>query len=114
MHCSTAAENKVFQALADPSRRELLSLLRRHGRLNLSALAESFELSLPTVSSHMRILTDAGLVTREKVARDVFFTINTSIGEDLLGALFTMLAPRGERPAKAGKGTGSGKLPAKR
>jgi DNA-binding transcriptional ArsR family regulator len=94
----------IFKALADPSRRELLSLLRRHGRLNLTALAQRFELSLPTVSSHMRILTDAGLVTREKVARDVFFTINTSIGEDLLGALFTMLAPPGERPAKAGKG----------
>jgi DNA-binding transcriptional ArsR family regulator len=96
----------IFKALADPGRRALLTQLRKHGRLNLTALAEQFELTMPTVSSHMRILTDAGLVSREKVGRDVYFTINTSIGEDLAAALFTMLAPR-EQPAKAGKGKGN-------
>jgi DNA-binding transcriptional ArsR family regulator len=92
----------VFKALADPSRRALLAELRKHGRLNLTALAEPSGLSLATISSHMRILSEAGLVEREKRGRDVFFIINTSVGEDLLAALYALLAP-GAGTAAAGR-----------
>lgn len=93
----------VFRALADPNRRAMLTLLRKHGRLNLGALAEHFDLTLATVSSHMRILAEAGLVERDKRGRDVFFTINTSIGEDLLAALAGLLGPHGGKSAAEGK-----------
>jgi len=83
----------VFRALADPTRRALLAELRRETRLNLTALAEPFGQSMATISSHMRILTEAGLVERQKVGRDVYFIINTSVGEDLLAALYALLAP---------------------
>jgi DNA-binding transcriptional ArsR family regulator len=99
----------VFRALADPNRRALLSLLRQHGRLNLGALAEHFELSLATVSSHMRILTEAGLVERDKRGRDVYFTINTSVGEDLLAALVGLLAPGGKSAASDKPSAGQAK-----
>jgi DNA-binding transcriptional ArsR family regulator len=96
----------VFRALADPTRRALLAELRRAARLNLGALAAPFDLSLATISSHMRILTEAGLVVREKVGRDVYFTINTSVGEDLLAALYALLAPPADA---AGRGRGQAK-----
>lgn len=92
----------VFRALADPTRRALLAELRRQTRLNLTALAAPFGQSLATISSHMRILTEAGLVTREKVGRDVYFIINTSVGEDLLAALYALLAPGGKSAAGSG------------
>lgn len=99
----------VFRALADPTRRALLALLRRHMRLNLTALAEPFELSLATISSHMRILSEAGLVVREKRGRDVFFSINTSVGEDLLAALYALLAPHKAASADDGASGRKGK-----
>jgi DNA-binding transcriptional ArsR family regulator len=92
----------VFRALADPTRRALLAELRRHTRLNLTALAEPFGQSLATISNHMRILAEAGLVEREKVGRDVYFIINTSVGEDLLAALYALLMPAGGKDAAAG------------
>jgi DNA-binding transcriptional ArsR family regulator len=51
----------VFRALADPTRREILRLLRR-GRLSVGDLADNFDISRPAISKHLRLLRDAGLV----------------------------------------------------
>jgi DNA-binding transcriptional ArsR family regulator len=51
----------VFQAIADPNRRAILSLLARQ-RLTLNGVAENFRISRPAVSRHIRILKECGLV----------------------------------------------------
>lgn len=59
----------VFQAIADPTRREIIDLLAREP-LHLNAVAERFEVSRPAISKHIKILTECGLVTIEQRGRE--------------------------------------------
>jgi DNA-binding transcriptional ArsR family regulator len=59
----------VFQAIADPTRREIINLISQ-GSLNLNSVAEKFEISRPAVSKHIKILTQCGLVTIRKNGRE--------------------------------------------
>lgn len=59
----------VFQAIADPTRREIINLVT-HGSLNLNAVAENFSVSRPAISKHIKILTECGLVVIKKQGRD--------------------------------------------
>ncbi|MBI5372984.1 MAG: winged helix-turn-helix transcriptional regulator [Sphingobacteriales bacterium] len=59
----------VFQAIADPTRRQIIGLIARHP-LNLNAVAGEFAISRPAVSKHMKILTECGLVTIKKRGRE--------------------------------------------
>lgn len=52
----------IFRAIADPTRREILSLLRS-GRLSVGEIAGNFRTSRPAISKHLRLLREAGLVT---------------------------------------------------
>lgn len=60
--------SKVFSALADPTRRDLVSRLAA-GDATVGALAEPYEVSLQAVSKHLRVLEDAGLVSRTREAQ---------------------------------------------
>jgi DNA-binding transcriptional ArsR family regulator len=60
--------NRVFQALADPTRREILVSLGR-GPVSVSQLAEPLQISLAAVVQHLQLLEDSGLVHTEKVGR---------------------------------------------
>jgi DNA-binding transcriptional ArsR family regulator len=55
----------VFSALADPTRRRMLVRLSR-GEASISELAEPFDMTLPAVSKHLRVLEHAGLVRRRR------------------------------------------------
>ena len=59
----------VFSALADPTRREILRRLATAGETSVTALTESFAMSQPAVSKHLKVLERAGLVTRGRDAR---------------------------------------------
>ena len=59
----------VFQAIADPTRREIINLLA-HRKLNLNAVAENFDISRPAVSKHIKILTQCGLIAIEQKGRE--------------------------------------------
>ena len=59
----------VFQAIADPTRREIINMIA-HQTLNLNSVAEHFEISRPAVSKHIKILTECGLVSIKKDGRD--------------------------------------------
>lgn len=61
--------DKVFSALADPTRREIVRMLS-HGPTIVTDLAKPFDISLPAVSRHLRILQDSGLVTQDKQGRE--------------------------------------------
>ncbi len=59
----------VFQAIADPTRREIVNLLA-HKSMNLNSVAENFDISRPAISRHIRILTECGLVVIRQEGRE--------------------------------------------
>src|SRR5215213_409675 len=59
----------VFQAIADPTRREIINLIS-HQSLNLNAVAESFDISRPAISKHIKILTECGLIVIRQQGRE--------------------------------------------
>ena len=59
----------VFQAIADPTRREIIHLLARQP-LNVNAVADNFDISRPAISRHVRILTECGLLVIRKEGRE--------------------------------------------
>lgn len=59
----------VFQAIADPTRREIINMLA-HRSLNLNSVAEHFSVSRPAISKHIKILTECGLVVMEQQGRE--------------------------------------------
>jgi DNA-binding transcriptional ArsR family regulator len=63
--------DRTFAALADPTRRALLSRLSERDTLSVSELALPFAMSLPAIMKHLDVLTDAGLIAREKTGRVV-------------------------------------------
>jgi ArsR family transcriptional regulator, arsenate/arsenite/antimonite-responsive transcriptional repressor len=81
-----------FAALADPARLRLLSLLATAstGCVCACDLVEPVGRSQPTVSHHLRVLAEAGLVTSEKRGRNVWY----SVVPDALESLRAVLAPR--------------------
>nr|WP_121273574.1 metalloregulator ArsR/SmtB family transcription factor [Pedobacter schmidteae] len=78
------ARRDVFQAIADPTRREILGLLAAQ-TLTLNGIAENFQISQPAISKHMRILTECGLVSitpngREKLCEAKLDQLNEVTG----------------------------------
>lgn len=59
----------VFQAIADPTRREIISMIA-HKSLNLNAVAEKFDVSRPAISKHIKILTECGLIVIKQQGRE--------------------------------------------
>jgi DNA-binding transcriptional ArsR family regulator len=63
--------NRVFAAVADPTRRALLAELEGRDSITVSELAKPFAMSLPAIMKHLDVLSDAGLITRTKTGRTV-------------------------------------------
>lgn len=59
----------VFQAIADPTRREIINLIA-HKKLNLNAVADNFNISRPAISKHIKILTECGLIVIKQQGRE--------------------------------------------
>jgi DNA-binding transcriptional ArsR family regulator len=89
------AMNKVFKALADPTRRRVLELLRA-GPRSAGELSDAFDFAKPTMSAHFAVLREAGLVDPRKEGKQVIYHLQLSVLEDaLLGfsQLFGIGAP---------------------
>ncbi|MBC9878145.1 helix-turn-helix transcriptional regulator [Bradyrhizobium sp. INPA01-394B] len=65
------ALDRTFAALSDPTRRALLARLGEQDSLSVTELAAPFSISLPAIMKHLDVLTDAGLIVREKTGRTV-------------------------------------------
>jgi DNA-binding transcriptional ArsR family regulator len=74
MENAVMAENKIFQALADPSRRAIFESLT-HGEAAVKDLKARFAISQPAVSQHLTILKDAGLVIGRREGRCVYYRV---------------------------------------
>jgi len=65
----------VFQAIADPTRREIINLIA-HRSLNLNSIADNFSVSRPAISKHIKILTECGLVTIKHEGREHYCSMD--------------------------------------
>lgn len=72
----------VFQAIADPTRREIIDLLAEKP-LNLNSVADNFEISRPAVSKHIKILHECGLVIINKEGRERYCKANLQSLKDV-------------------------------
>lgn len=76
----------VWKALADPTRRKILEMLRKRD-MNAGEIAAEFDMSKPSISNHLNILKSAELVDSEKKGQNIIYSINTSVFEDILSVL---------------------------
>jgi DNA-binding transcriptional ArsR family regulator len=100
----TAAAARAFRALADPTRRTILRELRS-GPLTSGEIASRFDSSWPTISRHLAILRDAGLVTAHRLGQEVRYELDTTIFQDLAQHVLEWTHPGGgaSRRTKAGR-----------
>lgn len=75
--------DRTFRALADPTRREILRLLRDRD-LPAGELAAPFDMSLASVSHHLQVLRDAGLVQARRDGQFIIYSLNTTVFQDAL------------------------------
>jgi DNA-binding transcriptional ArsR family regulator len=75
--------NSVFKALADPTRRRVLELLRSRP-MTAGELCEHFPVSKPTMSAHFAVLREANLITPDKSGKTITYRLNLSVLEDAL------------------------------
>lgn len=74
---------ETFKALSDPIRREILTLLK-NGRLSAGEIGSHFEMSGATISYHLSILKKAGLIFESKEKNYIYYTLNTSVVEEVM------------------------------
>jgi len=68
---SIEARRDVFQAIADPTRRQIINLISQNS-MNLNAIADNFDISRPAISQHIKILTECGIVVIRQQGRERF------------------------------------------
>lgn len=85
--------NAAFRALGDETRREILKMLRTGPRTS-GEIASRFDSSWPTISRHLAILRDAGLVVTERKGQEIYYELNTSVFQDLVTHMMGWVAPR--------------------
>ena len=73
----------TFKALSDPVRRDILTMLK-NGRMSAGEIGSQFDMTGATVSYHLNILKKADLVFEEKEKNFVYYSLNTSIVEEVM------------------------------
>lgn len=91
--------NEVFQALSDPTRRQILRLLKR-GDMTAGELAERFPLAKSTLSGHFNVLRHARLIVAERRGTTILYSLNLSAFEEAMSAVLDLLEPRRRRKEK--------------
>ena len=81
--------NKLFKALNDETRRQIVELLKEKD-LNAGEIADHFNISKPSISHHLDIFKQADLITSEKKGQFITYSLNTTILEDLLTWVMTL------------------------
>jgi ArsR family transcriptional regulator, arsenate/arsenite/antimonite-responsive transcriptional repressor len=92
-------EISIFTALADPTRRAILRLLRSESK-TAGELASAFDLSKPTLSHHFQVLRESGLVRSERRGTRVVYTLQANALEELLAELMELTDGARERARK--------------
>ncbi|MBK8055572.1 MAG: winged helix-turn-helix transcriptional regulator [Saprospiraceae bacterium] len=75
--------NHLFKALNDPVRRDILDLLKDKD-MSAGDIADHFNIGKPTISHHLDLLRQAGLVTSEKQGQFIIYSISTTVLDEML------------------------------
>ena len=75
--------NTLFKALNDQTRREILEMLK-DGDLTAGEIADKFNISKPSISHHLDLLRQAGLVTSVKEGQFIYYSLNTTVMDEML------------------------------
>ena len=73
----------TLRALADPIRREILTLLKG-GRLSAGAICEHFPVTAAAISRHLSVLRDADLIRDQREGKFIYYELNTSVLEEIM------------------------------
>src|SRR5207344_1485143 len=103
-----SSSNRIFRALADETRRDILRLLR-DGSLTSGDIATRFHSSWPTVSRHLAVLREAGLVVTERRGQEIRYELNTSVFQDLIQHLIDWTRPTAGASRRISKSTRTGR-----
>jgi DNA-binding transcriptional ArsR family regulator len=95
----TMSSNEAFKALADPTRREILALLRR-GEMTAGDLAERFDMTKPSMSHHFTVLKEADLITSRREGQQIWYGLNTTVVEDLMAWAMSLINDGNKKGAK--------------
>ena len=79
--------NAVFKALADPTRREIVKMLR-NGPLSSGEIAQRFPSAWATISRHLAVLRDADLIAAERNGNSIRYELNSTVLQDLIEHIF--------------------------
>jgi DNA-binding transcriptional ArsR family regulator len=86
--------NSVFRALADPTRRRILRLLR-NGPRSSGDIATHFQTAWPTISRHLSVLREADLILAERNGNSIRYELNTTVFHDVVDGLLDLVQPGG-------------------
>ena len=89
------ARTDVFKALSDPTRREIIKMLK-DGPLSSGQIAERFPSSWATISRHLTVLRTADVITATRDGASIIYELNTTILQELVGQLFEWMNHKGE------------------
>lgn len=73
----------LFKALSDPTRRSILKMLRR-GDMTAGEIAEQFDITKPSMSHHLNVLKQAGLVLSDRNGQHIYYSLNTTVLQDVM------------------------------
>ena len=91
--------NDAFKALADPTRRDILRLLK-DGPKTSGEIAEHFPTAWATISRHLGQLRDSGLILSERQGQQIIYELNMTVFDDLIDHLMDWVKPRGKNGGK--------------
>ena len=88
--------NSFFKALSDPNRRQILELLKTKD-MSVKELQEHFSITQEALSHHLSVLKKAGLVTDERKGQFVFYSLNTSVFEEVMNYFLSLYYKRNDK-----------------
>lgn len=86
--------SSAFKALADPTRRQILNMLQ-DGDLTAGEIADQFNMTKPSISHHLNILKQADLVQDLRKGQNIFYSLNTTVFQELIGWFYDFIDSSG-------------------
>lgn len=82
--------NLPFKALSDPTRRKIVMLLK-YSDLTAGEIADHFNITKPSISHHLNILKQAGLISDERKGQNIYYSLNTTVFQEIIRWFFEII-----------------------
>ena len=86
--------NMPFKALSDPTRRKIIQMLKEKD-MTAGEIADNFDMTKPSISHHLNILKQAQLVIDERKGQNIYYSLNTTVFQEVVNWFFNMTDRRG-------------------